>query len=243
MRFLQHYSSSKGNLYEVVASNGKRLLLDPGVTWKKIQKALDYDLSNIEACFCSHGHITDHAKALKDCINNGIDCYANAETYQACGIEVGVKNYGRNHTIEDETLVRLSSFYVLAFDVEHDVPSLGFIVYEKATGERLFFAIDTSNITYKFKYPFSIIAIECSFDKDILQRRVDKGDIDESAAKRLLVSHLEVQNTKRYLKEFCDLSKCREIHLLHCSKGNLDIAKTKAEFEAEFMRPVIVCGE
>ena len=57
MKCIQHYSGSSGNLYEIIADNGKRLLLDPGVSWKLIQKALDYKLENICACLISHAHL------------------------------------------------------------------------------------------------------------------------------------------------------------------------------------------
>ena len=40
MRFLQHHSGSAGNLYECISSSGQRLIIDSGVTWAKIEKAL-----------------------------------------------------------------------------------------------------------------------------------------------------------------------------------------------------------
>ncbi|MDO8302889.1 MAG: MBL fold metallo-hydrolase, partial [Sedimentisphaerales bacterium] len=75
MQAKQHYSSSAGNLYEITAANGKRLIIDPGVKWPKIQKALGYNLPGIEAAFVSHCH-KDHAAAVKDAIKAGIDVYA-----------------------------------------------------------------------------------------------------------------------------------------------------------------------
>jgi len=57
MIFKQHYSSSGGNLYEVVANNGKRLILDPGVTWAKLQKALNYNLRGVLGALISHEHL------------------------------------------------------------------------------------------------------------------------------------------------------------------------------------------
>jgi hypothetical protein len=53
-------------------------------------------------------------------------------------------------------------------------------------------------------------------------------------AKRLLTSHMEKQNAMNYLQEFCDLSKCRQIHLLHCSGDNMDKEKVRIEFEKKF---------
>ena len=142
---------------------------------------------------------------------------------------------------ENNTLLRLKSFEVFCFSTNHDCKgSLGFIVREKETNEFLLFATDTSHITQQFKHPFSIIALECSYDKDILQERVDSGDINETLAKRLLSSHMEKNVTMRYLAEFCDLSKCREIHLLHMSRDNIDIEKTKRDFEKCFFVEVIV---
>ena len=82
MQFKQHYSGSSGNLYEVIANNGKRLLIECGVTWPKIQKALNYDLKHIVACFVTHGH-KDHSKALKDVRLAGIEIYASAETFKS----------------------------------------------------------------------------------------------------------------------------------------------------------------
>lgn len=57
MKLITHASSSKGNLYEVTANNGERLLIDPGLQWKQIQKALDYDLSNIVGACITHEHL------------------------------------------------------------------------------------------------------------------------------------------------------------------------------------------
>ena len=227
MRFIQHYSGSSGNFYEVIANNGMRLLIDPGVTWKKIQKALKYDLSNIGVCLLSHCH-GDHSKSVNDIRSAGISVYSNIETLDnVCG--------SRHRTIAmaNRELARLGTFQVYAFDLNHDVPILGFVI--RADDEFMLFATDTSHITQRFKWPFKIIAIECSYDKDVLQERVDSGDIDESLAKRLLTSHMEKSETKRYLREFCDLSKCTELHLLHLSGDNIAKEYIATEFEEEFL--------
>jgi len=56
MKFIQHYSGSRGNLYEVVAKNGKRLMVECGVNWKDIQRAFRYDFGNVVACLITHEH-------------------------------------------------------------------------------------------------------------------------------------------------------------------------------------------
>lgn len=238
MKFEQLYSSSKANLYVVTAANGRRLLVECGIAWPKLQKALKFNLEGIEACILSHEH-KDHSAAIYDIMRAGIDVYASNGTFEA-----RIMFYEENRRVKaiaNKTLVRLDSFEIYAFEIQHDADEpLGFVIREKATNESLLFCTDTSFIKQRFPYQFSIIAIECSYDKDILQKRVDENDINEELAKRLLTSHMEKSQATRYIAEFCDLGKCSEIHLLHMSKDNIDRAKTKIEFEKRFFLKVII---
>lgn len=244
MRFEQKYSNSAGNLYVVTASNGKRLLLECGVPWKKVQKALGYDLSGIAACLLTHCH-GDHAKSVKDVMRAGIDVYMSEGTHTALGLTkvrraIVCKHFTPFHIGKD--------FGVYPFNVNHDAPeTFGFLISAEAKhtmfgGETMLFAPDTSHINQRFKTAFSIIAIECSFDKDILTRRVEDGSCDETLAKRLLTSHMEKSVTMRYLAEFCDLSKCRQLHLLHLSQDNIDRETVRAEFQEKFQIETFIAG-
>lgn len=232
MKFRQYYSSSKANLYTVTAGNGKRLLIECGTRWRDWQKALNYDLSGIVGCLLTHEH-KDHSRAVKDVMKAGFDVFASGGTFDALSIKTDARHAKR---IVDRTLIRFArDFGVLAFTTNHDAAEpMGFVVHEIANKEYLLFVTDTSHITQRFRVPLTIVAIECAYDKDVLQERVDTGDINESLAKRLLTSHLEKQVAMRYLTEFCDLSKCREIHLLHLSGGNIDKERTRKEFEDRF---------
>lgn len=230
MKFEQLYSSSRGNLYILSAASGKRLMIECGVSWSDMQKALNYNLSGIVGCLLTHSH-ADHSKAVKDVMRAGIDVYASAGTINA----LGIADNRRARQIANKTLVRFngSGLQVIAFDVNHDAAEpLGFLI--KDNDEFMLFATDTSHIQQRWDFPFSIIALECSYDKDILQKRVDTLDINETLAKRLLTSHLEKQNTMRYIADFCNLSKCSELHLLHLSGDNIDKAQTKIDFEKRF---------
>ena len=181
--------------------------------------------------------IFDHCKALKDVRSAGIEIYASAETFKSFNIDSG----RRINPVENKTLIRLGTFDVLCFSVEHDCPGcLGFIVREKETSEFLLFAIDTSYIKQRFNYPFSIIMLECSYDKEILDRRVEDKTINEALAKRLLTSHMSKHNCFSYLDKFCDLKNCREIHLLHMSANNIDKKNTQIELEKRFFIKTIV---
>lgn len=237
MQFDQLYSGSRHNLYVVTAENGQRLMIECGIAWAKLLEALRFNLSGICGCLLSHEH-KDHSKAVQDVLKAGINLYTSQGTIDA----MGLPGQRRNKVLSDKTLLRINdTFQVYAFDVEHDAREpLGYIVREVQTDEYLLFATDTSHLVKRFKYPFSIIAIECSYDREILQRRVDENDINEALAKRLLTSHMEKSVCKKYLQDYCNLSKCREIHLLHCSGDNLNKRQTQQEFESElFIKTVI----
>jgi phosphoribosyl 1,2-cyclic phosphodiesterase len=236
MKFKQHYSGSAGNLYEIIASNGKRLLIDAGVRWKKeVLPALKFKLNGIEACLFTHSH-QDHCKAIRGVKKAGIDIYASGGTLEKLKIDTGRKVTA----VRNKDLIRLKSFEVLCFDTIHDAPEpLGFVIREKSTGEYLLFITDTKCVKQRFKYAFSIVALECSFNGEYLAEKVAAEKINESLAKRLLDSHLEERECLRYLQEFCDLAVCREVHLLHLSANNIHKERIKNEFESKLFVEVV----
>jgi phosphoribosyl 1,2-cyclic phosphodiesterase len=234
MRFRQHYSSSSGNLYTLTARDGKCLMIECGVPWRKLQESLRYDLSGIVGCVLTHNHL-DHSKAVAAVMVAGIDVYASAGTFEA----VGVNGDRRAKRIPERTLTEVGGFHVIAYPAHHDAeePLLFIVGYD---GKYMLFATDTSHLTQRFDMPFKIIALECAYDKNILQKRVDTGDINESLAKRLLSSHMEKRNCISYLAEYCDLSQCEEIHLLHMSGDNIDKEQARMEIEKQFFIETVV---
>jgi len=236
MKFQQHYSGSKANLYIVHFSTGQRLLLECGVTWPKLQESLKFDLQGILGCFVTHEHM-DHCKAINDVMDAGIDAYTSMGTFEALR-EIHfppIAYHRRAKMIADKTLTRLTKdIGVLAFKLNHDAAEpLGFVIREG--GDYLLFAPETNYIVQKFNIAFQIIAIECSFDKDTLTKRVKSGEINETLAKRLLYTHMSKQTAMDYLDEHCDMSKCQEIHLIHMSNTNIDDRQKIAnEFENRF---------
>lgn len=251
MTFTQLFSNSDGNAYIVTANNGKRLLIECGVSWPRLQKALGYDLDGIVACILSHSH-KDHSKAVKDVLRAGIDVYASQGTFDA----LGLTNERRANVVANKQVVRdLGPFEVFPFDTEHDAPEpLGFVVREKSGAytyaivrmpldEHLLFVTDTFHIKQKFKIPFNIIAIECSYNGEYLKKRVDNNDINEHLAKRLLESHMELETTMSYLTECCNLSKCQQLHLIHLSQDNIEAEKVRARFEKELFIETIIHGK
>lgn len=245
MKFEQYFSSSKGNLYTVTADSGHRLIIECGVPWKKLQKAMNYDLTNIDGCLVTHEH-QDHAKAVKEVMVSGIDVYASQGTLKQ--LDVLQQRRARvawNSDNQTNSLFwqRISpDFEYRCYLVSHDAaePLLWLI---RCDGKLLLFVIDTSVIRYNFKMAFSVIAIGCNYDRDILLQRFENKDIHPSVAKRILTSHMEEGITIDYLQKCCDLSKLEELHLLHLSEKNIDIEKVKAEIEKKlFIKTIVLQG-
>ena len=236
MKFKAYYSSSMGNLYCVTAANGRRLLVECGVTWAKLQKALNHKLGNITGCLLSHSH-ADHSKSVEDVMTAGIDVYSSLPTFEALGV---AENRKANIVGDKDRFAIGDTFEVFSFVLHHDVPILGFIVH--ADGEDLLFITDTMMVKQRFGLAFSIVVICCSYDVAVLREREATGDIDPSLAKRLLLSHMEQETTKLYLRESCCMDKCTEIFLLHMSKSNIDQERTRAEFEKLFFCKTFICN-
>jgi len=235
MKFEQLSSGSDGNLYLVTNGDGKRILIECGMSWKKIVELLDYDLKNIVGCFVSHEH-KDHSAGIYEVIEAGIEVFASRGTFEACGITEDTPFWRRANIIRDESVEQFKwDFRVTAFNTFHDaVEPLGFIIKSIKEDKAILFATDTSHIREEFTEPFYIVALECNCDVEVLNDRVNKKEINEELAKRICNTHFEKNNVKDYLREFCLLRNCEEIHLLHLSNINIDGEKTKEEFEKEF---------
>ena len=87
----------------------------------------------------------------------------------------------------------------------------------------MLFATDTYYIRYKFRN-LNAIMVECNYCKDILDRNIEAGLIDEAMKRRLMESHMSLDHCKDFLKAN-DLSQCRKIVLLHLSYSNSDATR------------------
>ena len=204
MRFEALASSSAGNAY-IVSDNDTRILLECGVSHKKLQKLSGFSLSEFQACLVSHEH-KDHAKAVADLISLGMAVYMSQGTADA--LETDAVNL-----IENMEQFNVGSLDIVPFTTFHDAAEpLGFLIKSRVDGDVLAFATDTVNLRYKFP-GLNILAIEANYDKHILERC---ERMPEKVRYRITNSHMEIDTLCDYLRSL-DLSQCREIHLLHLS--------------------------
>ena len=204
MKFNSYASSSSGNCYSVSDSE-TALLLECGLTYKKLQKVVDFDISKFAACLVTHCH-SDHSKCVKDLIQRGMPVYMSQGTAEALETEGA-------ELIEHMEQFNVGSLDIVPFTTFHDAREpLGFLIKSRVDGDVLAFATDTVNLRYKFP-GLNILAIEANYDKTILERC---ERMPEKVRYRITNSHMEIDTLCDYLRSL-DLSQCREIHLLHLS--------------------------
>lgn len=204
MNFTALASSSHGNAY-IVDDQETRILLECGVSHKKLKQLSGFSLSQFAACLVSHEH-KDHAKAVQELIKDGMTIYMSEGTADALETD-------SVSLISSMEQFNVGSLDIVPFATFHDAAEpLGFLVKSRVDGDVLAFATDTVNLRYKFP-GLNILAIEANYDKAILSA-CEK--MPEKVRHRITNSHMEIDTLCEYLRTL-DLSTCREIHLLHLS--------------------------
>lgn len=231
IEFKAHASSSKGNLYTV--TDGKTtLMIECGLSFKEIQKALNFRVSEIAGCLVSHNH-GDHAKGVKDVMKAGIDVYTSRGTMNALNIY--------SHRFKEISAMqqfKIGTWTILPFDIQHDTDDpLGFLLANDI-GEKLLFITDTYYVKYRFK-DINVIAIECNYSREILIQNIVNGSVPKVMKKRLERSHFSLENVKEFLKAN-DLSKVKEIWLLHLSDSNSNEKQFKEEIQELTGKMIVV---
>jgi len=140
----------------------------------------------------------------------------------------GLQDYYNSKTVEHNKSFIIGSFKITPFSVFHDVPNVGYVIASKHGGKFLF-ATDCTHFEPVFK-GLTHIAVEANYSRPILDYNVSLGKVKPYLKKRVIKSHMELEETKNFLTSN-DLSKVKEIHLIHCSSDNLDKEKAQKEVE------------
>jgi len=229
-------SSSNGNLYRI-SDGHSTLLIEAGLPIAKIKKALDYQLSEVDGCLVTHEH-QDHTKAVHDLLKAGVDCAMSIGTAQA----IGCLNHRRCYTLKATRRDDFHGWTVLPFPIEHDcAESLGFLLMSKITRERVMFATDTAYIRPRF-FGLNYVMVECNYDTQTISENLTSGELSSAQYERILGTHFGLNNVVEFLKAN-DLSKVKEIHLLHLSRGNANEERILSTIKRLTGLPVYVAGE
>ena len=166
----------------------------------------------------------------------GIKVYANNETWLKAQISRPTQNA---ITIEAEKQFNIGTFVIKPFNVAHtnsdgtDCANFGFIIYSTITKEKMLWITDASYVEAKFPQ-MDYICIECNYI-DIDDYTNEIQFVNTFVESRRFNSHLSLNRCIQFLRQQ-DLSKIKEIRLLHLSKNqgnisNIIINKLENEFK------------
>lgn len=193
-------SGSSGNCYHIY-DGISALLIECGLPIKKIKEGCNFDFTRVKGCLLSHQHM-DHALSAEKIMLIGVDLYTSEETATALNLDSH-----RLHFIKPFRGEKIGTFEVFPFDVHHDVPTLGFLIYSYATKEKLLFITDSAYTNYKFP-GLDYIMVEANHSEEAISGEED--------AHRLRRSHMSIESFVKMLQAN-DLSTVKEIWLLHLS--------------------------
>lgn len=229
-------SSSKGNCY-LISDGETHLLIECGISIDKIRK---FTKMNFDACLITHEH-KDHALSLTKILQNCKNVFATKGTFDVFQNDIAIfQNYVK--IIEKNKLYNIKTFQMIPFETEHDAAEpVGFYLKSKKTNETILFATDTYYVKNRFD-KINYLMIECNYAYDIVKKNIDNNLLPKPMAKRLLKSHFELENVKKFILEQ-DLKEIKEIYLLHLSNGNSDANRFKKEIQMLIGCPVWICPE
>lgn len=228
-------SSSRGNGYLLTAADGETLIIEAGVPFLDIKRALAFNLDRIVGALVSHRH-GDHAHSLPDMARAGIDVHTSADVMAAQDFDVQpllTETQPRQWTLVG------GAFEVMALPVTHDVPCQAFIVRHPEMG-KLLFVTDSVSFPYKVQ-GLDHVLIEANYSDRLLEENIAAGRVPAAMRDRLLTSHMELSATLRTL-DAQDLTRVREIVLLHLSGDNADGAEFQRRVAAHTGLPVYIAA-
>lgn len=201
-------SSSKGNAY-IIRDGAHSILIDPGLPIAELKKRSNFTLSSIELCLVSHEHL-DHCRAIHDLNKIGIPMAMSLGTAKHCGLI-----FTQILILESEKEFNFNAWSVLPFATQHDAAEpLGFLI-KTPSGQKICYATDTYYIRYNFM-GVTHWMVECNYSRELLKQNRELPQITKD---RIVTSHFELSNVKSFFKAQ-DLSKTKEIHLIHLSDEN-----------------------
>ena len=215
MIFKSLASSSEANVY-VVSDGETRILIECGVTYKKLQELCGFQTTKFKACLISHEH-NDHSSCVKKVLKSGVPVYLTQGTARAL-----MESNKLSETLLDLATEMVSgnqfavgTIDIMPFTTFHDAQEpVGFVLQSRVDGDILAFATDTVNIPYNFP-GVNILALEANFQQDILDR---SERMPEKTKKRVSNTHMEIDKLCECLRRM-DLRSCRELWLLHLSSA------------------------
>lgn len=195
-------SGSKGNCYLIVCEK-ETLILELGVPFAEVFRALNYDISSCVGALVSHEH-KDHAMYISNAQRYGIGVFSCKSVSDS---HADVK------TLKTQSKTKIGGFRVQPINIKHSCECYAFIIEHEEIGKMLF-VTDAISFRYKIKNCHHLF-IESNWSEDIVIDNMCNGAPVTSAYK----NHMSFDEALSTIKaNFCGITET--ITLIHLSDGN-----------------------
>lgn len=213
------YSGSSGNSF-FIQTNHTKILVDAGVSCKKIETALgnlNISPSELQAILVTHEHV-DHTKGLGVLsYKYNIPIYANEKTWEHINSEKILPD-NKRFFINNEQF-DISDLSIFPFPTPHDAADpCGFNIFNDT--KKISIATDLGNITedvFKHLENSSLVLLESNYDKNILKYSPYPYRLKQRIASP--VGHLENCVAGQTISKLIN-SGLKNALLIHLSKEN-----------------------
>lgn len=216
------FSSSSGNMY-LIESENANVLIDIGVTYKKVKDALNHfgkEPSNIDAIFITHEH-SDHIKGLNLFVKNNptIPIYASFGTCEYIKKSLITDGISTDNIIPLKEKITVKDISVNYFSTSHDaIDPVGYRI--SSNNKSITIATDLGMMTndvFSYLKDCSLPVIETNYDKEMLLAGKYPFEIKRRIAGPF--GHLSNDDSGQVILK---LAKCgtRDFLLSHMSENN-----------------------
>jgi phosphoribosyl 1,2-cyclic phosphodiesterase len=173
LKFCSLYSGSSGNSL-FVSSNNTNILIDAGVSAKKIDEALtsiNFDASKLDAILVTHEH-SDHIQGLGVLSKKyDIPVYANKETWGAMSKQKEKIKEENQNFFQNSKEFTIGDLRIKPFDIPHDAANpCGFNIFNDDT--KISIATDIGHVTENIMNHLrnsKFILLESNYEPEVLK--------------------------------------------------------------------------
>lgn len=213
MKVIYSLTSSKGNCSVIEGQRGNLLIIDAGIKYDIVNrdKAVNYRLHNADTLLITHSH-DDHIKYIDEFLSR-VTRGCTVGCREINDIDIKYREFLK--IINHEQTTKTDGFVLMPLDMVHTnhdgtiCSCFGYLIGDRFSKEKMLWATDTQYIMYQFP-PLEYYCLECNFFEE--EERQDEKSIEE----RRVQSHMSYESVVKFLK-MQELSKCKEIRLLHLS--------------------------
>lgn len=143
-------------------------------------------------------------------------------------------------TIKAKQELRIGTWSILPFDIEHDANEPVAFLLQSTLGYKVLYVTDTKYLKYKFN-GITHMMLEVNYIYEQIQENIKNGSVHSTLANRIMESHFSLEHAIGMLKAN-DLTRLEEMHLIHLSSQNSNAKYIKSEIQKVTGVPVYVGG-